>query len=118
MPTVLGRPTIIDCAGEPPKQIAEFVGLASTGTSDVSVARMRSPAGWTEPPQTPDFDEITYVISGLLMVEHAMGTNAVAAGQAVLVAKGEKVRYFTPQSCEYVAICIPAFSVDLVNREE
>ncbi len=118
MPTVLTSPAIVECAGHPPKEIAEFVGRVNTDTGDVSVARMRSPAGWTEPPQTPELDEVTYVIAGTLMIEHAEGTSSVDAGSAVLVRRGERVRYFTPERCEYVAVCVPAFSPDLVHREE
>lgn len=117
MPTVLNSPTVIECAGHPPKQIAEFVGRASTQTGEVSLARMSSPAGWTEPAQTPQFDEITYVLAGRLMVEHTDGISEVDAGQAVIAHRGERVRYFTPEPCEYVAICVPAFAPDLVNRE-
>ncbi|MGQ0742742.1 MAG: cupin domain-containing protein [Acidimicrobiales bacterium] len=118
MPMLITAPTIIDCVGDPPKQIAEFVGRASTGTTDVSVARMRSPAGWSEPAQIPSFTEVTYVISGTLVIDHDGGPTEVPAGSAVVTNPGEKVRYRTPENCEYVAICIPAFSPETVNRQE
>ena len=118
MPTLIDTPTVIDCAGEPPKQIREFVGLANTGTANVSVARMSSPAGWSEPGQRPEFEEITFVISGELVVEHEGGTLAVTVGQTVVTEPGEWVRYSTPNGAEYVAICIPAFSPDTVHRDD
>jgi ethanolamine utilization protein EutQ (cupin superfamily) len=100
------------------KQIDEYVGGASTGTSALSVAHMRSPSGWEEPAQTPDFDEVTLVLGGAVHVEHDGGVLVVGAGQAVLTRAGERVRYTTPDGAEYVAVCLPAFSPDTVNREE
>jgi ethanolamine utilization protein EutQ (cupin superfamily) len=99
------------------KVIDEYVGRASTGSSEVSVAHMRSPAGWEEPAQTPAFDEITLVLAGAVRVEHADGVLEVGAGQAVLTRAGERVRYTTPDGAEYVAVCLPAFSPDTVHRE-
>jgi len=99
------------------KLIDEYVGRASTSTEQVSVARMRSPAGWEEPAQRPDFDEVTLVLGGEVHVEHDGGTMVVAAGQAVLTRAGERVRYTTPGGAEYVAVCLPAFGPDSVHRE-
>ncbi|MCW2607756.1 MAG: cupin, partial [Frankiales bacterium] len=99
------------------KLIDEYVGRASTGTEAVSVAHMRSPAGWEEPAQTPQFDEVTLVLGGTVRVEHDGGVLEVAAGQAVLTRAGERVRYTTPDGAEYVAVCLPAFSPDTVQRE-
>jgi ethanolamine utilization protein EutQ (cupin superfamily) len=100
------------------KQIDEYVGHASTGSSALSVAHMRSPAGWQEPAPAPDFDEVTLVLDGAVHVEHDGGTLVVSAGQAVLTRAGERVRYTTPQGAEYVAVCLPAFSPDTVHRED
>ncbi|HEX6310835.1 MAG TPA: cupin [Acidimicrobiia bacterium] len=117
MPTLIHTPVTVDAAGTPPKTIAEYVGRASTGTSAVSIAWMRSPAGWSEPAQAPEFDEYTVVIAGSLTVEHDTGTVEVRAGQAIAVAAGERVRYHTPDGAEYLAVCLPAFSPELVHRE-
>jgi ethanolamine utilization protein EutQ (cupin superfamily) len=100
------------------KQIDEHVGRASTGTDAVSVAHMRSPAGWEEPAQTPEFDEVTLVLAGAVHVEHDGGVLVVAAGQSVLTRAGERVRYTTPDGAEYVAVCVPAFAPDTVHRED
>jgi ethanolamine utilization protein EutQ (cupin superfamily) len=100
------------------KRIEEYVGRASTSTEHVSVARMRSPAGWEELAQTPEFDEVTLVLDGAVHVEHDGGTLVVAAGQAVLTRAGERVRYTTPEGAEYVAVCLPAFAPDTVHRED
>lgn len=99
------------------KLIDEYVGRASTGTQAVSVAHMRSPAGWEEPGQRPDFDEVTVVLQGAVQVEHDGGVLEVRAGQAVLTRAGERVRYTTPEGAEYVAVCLPAFAPDTVHRE-
>jgi ethanolamine utilization protein EutQ (cupin superfamily) len=115
VPELVSGPVRVPVPGG--KQIDEYVGRASTGSESVSVARMRSPAGWEEPPQTPQFDEVTLVLSGAVRVEHDGGVLEVAAGQAVLTRAGERVRYTTPDGAEYVAICLPAFSPDTVNRE-
>ncbi len=117
VPTLITSPVTVEAAGKPPKTISEYVGRASTGGSDVSIAWMRSPAGWSEPAQAPEFDEYTVVISGSLSVEHNDGTTEVAAGEAIAVTAGERVRYFTPGGAEYVAVCRPAFSPDTVHRE-
>ncbi len=100
------------------KLIDEHVGRASTATEGVSVAHMRSPAGWEEPAQTPEFDEVTLVLAGAVHVEHDGGTLVVRAGQSVLTRAGERVRYTTPEGAEYVAVCTPAFSPDTVHRED
>jgi mannose-6-phosphate isomerase-like protein (cupin superfamily) len=118
MPTVITDPVTVAAAGEPPKTIREYIGRARTETSDVSIAWMTSPPGWSEPAQRPDFDEYTIVIAGSLSVEHDEGTVAIAAGQAVAVSAGERVRYFTPDGAEYIAICLPAFAADIVHRED
>ena len=118
MPHVLRNPTIVPAAGEPPKEIAEFVGGASTGDDGMSIARMRTDGGWVEPGQVARFDEITYVISGAVHVAHADGVERVAAGEAVVVRAGEWVRYSTPDAAEYVAMCVPAFALSRVTRDE
>jgi ethanolamine utilization protein EutQ (cupin superfamily) len=100
------------------KLIDEHVGRASTGTEGFSVAHMRSPAGWEEPAQTPEFDEVTLVLAGAVHVEHDGGVLVVGAGQSVLTRAGERVRYTTPDGAEYVAVCVPAFAPDTVHRED
>lgn len=119
MPRLIPQPTIIRSAGNKPKQIQEFAGLVNSGHSGVSVARMVSPGGWQEPGQRPDFEEITVVLRGMIRVEHAGGTLEVRAGQAVVTAPGEWVRYSTPDpdGAEYIAVCLPAFSPDMVHRD-
>ncbi len=120
MPTLIHQPTVIPAAGTRPKQIQEFAGRVNSGHSAVSVARMISPSGWTEPGQRPEFEEITVVLRGMLRVEHEGGALEVRAGQAVVTHAGEWVRYSTPESdgAEYVAVCLPAFSVETVHRDE
>ena len=120
MPTMIASPSRITAAGNKPKLIDEFVGHVNTGTSAASVAHMRSPSGWQEPGQTPEFDEFTIVLRGMLRVEHRDGTLDVHAGQAVIAHKGEWIRYSTPDSdgAEYIAVCVPAFSPDTVHRDE
>ena len=118
MPEPIEQPVRIEAAGEPPKLIDEFAGRASTGEERVSVARMRSPAGWSEPGQRPEFDEYTIVLAGALRVESEDGTLEVAAGQGILTRAGEWVRYSTPEGAEYVAVCLPAFSPDTVHRDD
>ena len=120
MPELIGNPTVVESAGTLPKVIEEYVGRVNTGDAGVSIARMRSPQGWEEPPQTPGFDEYTLVLSGLLVVEHDAGRIEVRPGEAVHTRPGERVRYLTPEpgGAEYVAVCLPAFSPDTVNREE
>ena len=119
MPTLIPFPSRVEAAGAPPKLIDEYVGRVNTRQDDLSVAHMRSPQGWVEPGQTPDFDEYTLVLRGLLRVEHRQGVLDVAAGQAVVVRRGEWVRYSTPEpgGAEYVAICLPAFSLGAAHRD-
>lgn len=119
MPTVIDAPTVVAAAGNKPKRIEEFVGRVNSGDDSVSVARMRSPEGWIEPGQAPEFREITVVLAGLVRVETRAETLDVAAGQAIVTEPGEWVRYSTPEpgGAEYVAICLPAFSPDLVHRD-
>ena len=120
MPTVIASPAIIKAAGEPPKRIEEYAGHVNSGHAGVSVARMVSPGGWVEPGQRPDFEEITVVLRGRLHVEHEGGALDVGAGQAIVTAPGEWVRYSTPDAdgAEYVAVCLPAFSPATVHRDE
>jgi quercetin dioxygenase-like cupin family protein len=115
MPKLIDSPKRIPVPGN--KVIDEYIGRANTGDSQVSIAHMRSPAGWSEPGQKPEFDEFTVVLKGTVRVEHNGGALEVAAGQAVLSQKGEWVRYSTPDGAEYVAICLPAFSPDAVHRD-
>jgi hypothetical protein len=119
MPRLIPQPTVIAPAGNKPKRIEEYVGRVNSGDEQVSVARMRSPAGWREPGQRPEFTEITLVLDGMLRVEHADGVLDVGAGQAVVTAAGEWVRYSTPEpaGAEYVAVCLPAFAPDTVHRD-
>ena len=115
MPKLIDAPKRIPVPGN--KVVDEYIGRVNTGDSRVSIAYMRSPAGWSEPGQKPEFDEFTVVLKGAVRVEHKGGELQVAAGQAVLAQKGEWVRYSTPQGAEYVAICVPAFSPDTVHRD-
>jgi len=119
VPKIIAAPSIVAAAGTKPKRIEEFVGRINSGDANVSIARMTSPGGWTEPGQRPEFEEITLVLRGVLRVEHQGGTFDVRAGQAVVTAPGEWIRYSTPElgGAEYVAICIPAFSPDSVHRD-
>jgi ethanolamine utilization protein EutQ len=119
MPTLLATPTVIQAEGNKPKVIEEFVGRVNSRTDALSVARMKSPAGWLEPGQTPEFDEFTVVLSGTLRVASKNGTLDVRAGQAVIVHQGEWVQYSTPHSdgAEYIAVCLPAFSPQTVHRD-
>jgi mannose-6-phosphate isomerase-like protein (cupin superfamily) len=118
MPQLIESPARVEAAGTQPKLIDEFVGRVNNGEERVSVARMRSPAGWEEPGQRPEFDEYTVVLDGALHVEHEDGTLEVRAGQAVLARAGEWVRYSTPGGAEYVAVCLPAFAPATVHRDE
>ncbi|HLZ42457.1 MAG TPA: hypothetical protein VKQ11_15925 [Candidatus Sulfotelmatobacter sp.] len=119
MPTLIPQPTRIEAAGNKPKLIDEYVGRVNSKTSAASVAHMRSPEGWLEPGQTPEFDEFTIVLKGMLRVEHKGGALDVHAGQAVVAHAGEWVRYSTPQEggAEYIAVCLPAFSMETVHRD-
>ncbi|MEM6930460.1 MAG: cupin domain-containing protein [Myxococcota bacterium] len=120
MPELIASPTTIEAAGNKPKRIDEYVGRANNGEDRVSVAHMRSPAGWVEPGQRPEFDEYTVVLRGALTVAHEGGEMVVEAGSAVLVRAGEWVRYSSPgaEGAEYVAVCLPAFSPDTVHRDD
>jgi mannose-6-phosphate isomerase-like protein (cupin superfamily) len=120
MPRLIAAPTIVAAAGTKPKKIEEYAGRVNSGHASVSVARMTSPSGWQEPGQRPEFEEITVVLRGMVRVEHEDGVLDVQAGQAVVTAPGEWVRYSTPAAdgAEYVAICLPAFSPATVHRDE
>ena len=125
MPTLIPQPTRIQAAGNKPKLIDEYIGRVNSKTTGASVAHMRSPQGWVEPGQTPEFEEFTIVLKGLLRVEHrnaegVVGFLDVAAGQAVISHAREWVRYSTPQDggAEYIAVCLPAFSMETVHRDE
>jgi hypothetical protein len=120
MRTLIEKPTRITAAGNKPKRIDEYVGRVNSGEAAVSVAPMRSPAGWVEPGQAPEFDEYTLVPRGTLRVEHRGGALAVQAGQAVLVRRGDWVRYGTPgaDGAEYVAVCLPSFLPETAHRDE
>ena len=119
MPTLVSQPSRIRAAGNRPKLIDEYIGRVNSATSGVSVAHMRSPEGWTEPGQTPEFDEFTVVLKGTLRVRHKQGELDVTAGQAVIAHAGEWVQYSTPaeSGAEYVAVCLPAFSMETVHRD-
>ena len=115
MPKLIEAPTRIPVPQG--KLLDEYIGGVNSGDSHVSIAHMRSPAGWSEPGQRPDFEEFTLVLSGELVVEHESGFTRVKSGQAIVAKPGEWVRYSTPQGAEYVAICLPAFSIDTVHRD-
>jgi len=117
MPILIEQPTRIEAAGTKPKTIEEYVGRANSKTDGVSIARMRSPAGWSEPAQTPEFDEYSLVLKGTLRVRHKSGTVDVREGQAVIAQRGEWIQYSTPEGAEYVSVCLPAFSPDTVHRD-
>jgi mannose-6-phosphate isomerase-like protein (cupin superfamily) len=119
MPSLIEKPVRIEAAGNKPKLIDEFVGRVNSQERAVSIARMRSPSGWVEPGQRPEFDEFTVVLAGMLRVEHEGGEIDVLAGQAVVVRGGEWVRYSTPgpSGAEYIAVCLPAFSIETVHRD-
>ena len=120
MPTLIEKPTRIQAAGNKPKLIDEYIGRVNSKTPALSVAHMRSPGGWVEPGQTPEFDEFTVVLNGVLRVEHKEGSVEVKAGQAVIAHAGEWVRYSTPgaEGAEYIAVCLPAFSMESVHRDQ
>lgn len=119
MPRLIAQPAVVEAAGTKPKLIQEFAGRVNSGHASVSVARMMSPAGWQEPGQRPEFEEITIVLRGTLRVEHAGGSLEVRAGQAVVTEPGEWVRYSTPEpeGAEYIAVCLPAFSPATAHRD-
>lgn len=120
MPVLIKEPTVIPAAGTKPKIIEEYFGRVNSGTESISIARMKSPAGWIEPAQTPEFDEYTIVLKGTLRVETTEKIIDVKEGSAILTKAGEWIRYSTPfdGGAEYIAVCIPAFSPDTVHREE
>lgn len=119
MPSLIDKPVVIEAAGNKPKRIEEFVGRVNTGTAVLSVARMQSPSGWVEPGQSPEFDEYTVVLRGMLRVESEGSVLEVRAGQAVVTRAGEWIRYSTPEpgGAEYIAVCLPAFSPATVHRD-
>ena len=118
MPRLIEAPTVVQAAGQPPKRIEEYAGRVNSGHSAVSVARMRSPQGWREPGQRPTFEEITVVLAGTVHVDYEGGSLDVQAGQAVVTSPGEWIRYSTPAGpAEYIAVCLPAFSMDTVHRD-
>lgn len=116
MPELIAQPNRIPVPGN--KLIDEYVGRVNSGESQTSIAHMRSPAGWSEPGQRPEFDEFTLVLQGMMRVEHEGGVMEARAGQAIVTRKGEWIRYSTPEGAEYVAVCIPAFAPDTVHRDE
>jgi mannose-6-phosphate isomerase-like protein (cupin superfamily) len=120
MPELIQTPSRVEAAGTKPKLIDEYVGRVNTGEERVSIAQTSSPEGWVEPGQRPEFDEWTLVLDGTLHVMHDGGTLEVGAGQAILVRAGEWVQYSTPYpgGADYVAVCLPAFSPDTVNRDD
>ena len=119
MPTFIQQPSIVQAAGNKPKIIEEYIGRVNSKTEAVSIARMKSPSGWVEPGQTPEFDEYTLVLRGTLRVTTASGSTDVHEGEAVIAHRGEWVQYSTPaaEGAEYVAVCLPAFSMDIVHRD-
>jgi mannose-6-phosphate isomerase-like protein (cupin superfamily) len=118
-PKLIEKPARVASAGTKPKLIDEYIGQVNSETQGLSVAHMRSPGGWIEPGQTPDFEEYTVVLKGVLRVEHKAGALDVVAGQAVIAPKGEWVRYSTPEpeGAEYIAVCSPAFTLDGAHRD-
>jgi quercetin dioxygenase-like cupin family protein len=120
MPTLIKNPSIISAEGNKPKRIHEYIGRVNTETENVSIAHMKSPEGWTEPGQQPEFTEYTIVLKGVLNVETGDKTYRVRAGEAIIVHSGEWVRYSTPETrgAEYFAVCIPAFSAESVHRDK
>jgi mannose-6-phosphate isomerase-like protein (cupin superfamily) len=117
---LISHPTVLRAAGIPPKTISEFIGRLATGTESASIAIMESPGGWSEPGQRPDFDEYTVVIEGEILIDTELGPITVGAGQAARAPAGEWVRYSTPgpDGARYVAVCVPAFSPEAVNRDD
>ncbi len=120
MVQIIPAPTLLQAAGSPPKQIVEFIGRVNSGTSAVSIAHMKSPGGWSEPGQTPEFDEFTLVLRGKLQLNSKEGSREVSAGQTVIARAGEWVQYNTPdpEGAEYIAVCVPAFASELAHRDE
>ena len=120
MATKIRKPTIIEAAGNKPKLIEEFIGQVNSNTSSISLARMTSPEGWEEPGQRPEFDEFTVVLRGMLLVRTETQNFEIRTGEAIIVNKGEWVQYSTPgkEGAEYIAVCLPAFSPELVHRDK
>ena len=120
MPTKIDKPTVIEAAGNKPKIIEEFIGLVNSKTSDLSIARMKSPAGWVEPGQKPEFTEYTVVLKGMLRVKTVEEQLDIHAGEAIIVKANEWVQYSTPddEGAEYIAVCLPSFSPDTVHRDD
>ncbi|MCW8811573.1 MAG: cupin [Ignavibacteriaceae bacterium] len=119
MPTIIKSPTKIEAAGNKPKLIEEFIGKVNSSNKQISIAKMKSPEGWEEPGQTPEFDEYTIVLKGMLRVETKTGTLDIKAGQAIITNKGEWIKYSTPnEGAEYIAVCLPAFSPETVHRDK
>jgi mannose-6-phosphate isomerase-like protein (cupin superfamily) len=119
MPTHIKHPSVIEAAGNKPKRIEEYIGRVNSKSTGVSVARMQSPSGWVEPGQTPEFEEYTVVLRGSLRVTTRDGVIDVGAGEAIITRSGEWVQYSTPgaEGAEYIAVCLPAFSMDTVHRD-
>lgn len=120
MPRLIEGPTVVPAVGTKPKKIEEFIGRVNSGHESLSVARMTSPEGWVEPGQRPGFEEITVVLDGTVVVEHEGGAMTVRAGQAIVSEPGEWIRYSTPEAggAKYIAICLPAFSPEIVHRDD
>ena len=120
MISVIKKPKVIKAAGNKPKTIEEFIGKVNSQTQDVSIARMKSPSGWEEPKQAPEFDEYSLVLKGFLRIKTENETLDIKAGEAVIVPKGQWIQYSTPgpEGAEYIAVCVPAFSIDTVHRDE
>jgi mannose-6-phosphate isomerase-like protein (cupin superfamily) len=119
MPTLIGKPARIEAAGNKPKIIEEFIGRVNSRSEGISIARMQSPQGWTEPGQKPEFEEFTIVLKGMLRVAYNGGSLDVRAGQAVIAHRDEWIQYSTPEEggAEYIAVCLPAFAPDIVHRD-
>ena len=120
MAKVIEQPTLVEAAGEPSKTIEEYIGRVNSNTTTLSIARMKSPSGWSEPGQKPEFDEFTVVLLGVLHIRLKDREFDVAAGQAVSISAGEWVQYSSPhpEGAEYLAVCLPAFSPELVHRDQ
>jgi mannose-6-phosphate isomerase-like protein (cupin superfamily) len=120
LPTKINSPSIIKAAGNKPKIIEEYIGRVNSQTNDLSIARMKSPGGWIEPGQTPEFDEYTVVLKGELHIKTKTDEIILKEGEAVITKKGEWIQYSTPEpeGAEYIAVCLPAFSPNTVNRDE
>lgn len=120
MPKKITSPSVIEAAGNKPKVIEEFIGRVNSQTSEISIARMRSPGGWIEPGQTPEFDEYTIILKGELHIKTRNDEIVLKEGEAVITKKGEWIQYSTPkpEGAEYIAVCLPAFSPEMVNRDK